>query len=114
MTACLAVVYWIMDGVAAKEDPEPRITIVPRLIPRPDEVGPIGFGSCRFMAAETERTHKNVPCTWTARNRLNSGTSASAISRGISTPICVTRQRTALMSAYCYPRQGLYDMIGYR
>ncbi|KAK5637405.1 hypothetical protein RRF57_013116 [Xylaria bambusicola] len=44
-TACLAVVYCTIEGVATKEDPDPKITIDPRQEPRPESLDPISLGS---------------------------------------------------------------------
>ncbi|QBZ58311.1 hypothetical protein PoMZ_03258 [Pyricularia oryzae] len=79
-TACLAVVYWTILGVAANAAADPKMTMQPRVVPLPGESRNTGTGSCVFMSADTARVTRKVPLTLTWNMASNSTGLASAIS----------------------------------
>lgn len=89
-TACLAVVYWAIPGVATKAEADPMITMLPRVVPRSGNPRFTSLASCSFIKAETVRVTRKVPVTLTFNMRSNSEASASAIGLATLTPIFKT------------------------
>lgn len=62
------------------EDPEPRLTMAPRVTPLPADEADTGRGSWARMAMVASRVTRNMPVVFTSRNRWYSANDRLAIS----------------------------------